>query len=350
MANAQGKARILSQGEQLALIRQPNQKTPTGLRNLCMIMLMLKAGLRAGEVLTLKIDDLDPKAGKVHITESGAAQERILWLDDDLIGLITQWLQKRPQKSSFLFTTLKGGQLKDRYLREMVKRLARKAGIAQNVHPHLLRSTFAVQLIRETSDIRLAQRALGHRDISTTQAYVKHIFKEHSMAYYDLVGFKRSGIPAEETGPGPAQAQKQDSLMNESLKTSDNDETTVISNKPPGTGKNENSKNMELKKREGEEVFNNQALPDKKNCENDSREMSLNQIPGYKTLDDQPAETENLELRISIIEEGEREPLERTQIPALKCSRCTYILHYKEDCPRCGATFASILEYWRKYY
>lgn len=343
MTNALDYSLILSQGEQLALLRQPNQKAPTGLRNLCMIMLMLKAGLRAGEVLALKVDDIYLKAGKVHLAKSGAAQERTLWLDEDLMGLINKWLLTRPHHSLYLFTTLKGERLKDRYLREMVKRLARKAGLNKDVHPHLLRSTFAVQLIRETNDIRLAQNALGHRDISTTQAYVKHLFKEHSMAYYDLVGFRRSGIPAESAGTDQEQTQEQARInpANKNL----NDKAEPNKNKRVSTLTGENK---EKERREGEAI-NNQNLPPTKYSEQDNLEKILNQTLDDKALDDKPGEMEDIELRISMLEEDEEGTRERTLIPALKCSHCTYILHYQEDCPRCGATFKSILEYWRKY-
>jgi len=59
----------------------------------------------------------------------------------------------------------------------MVKRLAVKAGIVKNVHPHTLRHSFATDLYRETSKIRLVQKALGHSDLSTTMIYT-HVFDE----------------------------------------------------------------------------------------------------------------------------------------------------------------------------
>jgi len=57
----------------------------------------------------------------------------------------------------------------------MAKRYAAKAGIEKNVHPHTLRHSFATDLYRETSKIRLVQKALGHSDLSTTMIYT-HIF------------------------------------------------------------------------------------------------------------------------------------------------------------------------------
>jgi integrase/recombinase XerD len=59
----------------------------------------------------------------------------------------------------------------DRYLRCMVKRLAKQAGIDKDVHPHMLRHTFATDLLRQTKNLRLAQKALGHAQITSTQIY-----------------------------------------------------------------------------------------------------------------------------------------------------------------------------------
>jgi len=59
----------------------------------------------------------------------------------------------------------------------MLKRLAAKAGIEKNVHPHTLRHTFATDLYRETTNIRLTQKALGHSNLATTQIYT-HIVDE----------------------------------------------------------------------------------------------------------------------------------------------------------------------------
>ena len=73
--------------------------------------------------------------------------------------------------AALLFTTLEGKLLSDRYLRVMVKRYGTKAGVLKDVHPHTLRHTFATDLYRETKNIRLVQKALGHADLSTTMIY-----------------------------------------------------------------------------------------------------------------------------------------------------------------------------------
>ena len=70
-----------------------------------------------------------------------------------------------------MFTALEGKPLGHRYVQRMVDRYARKAGIDKNISPHTLRHSFATDLYRETSKIRLVQKVLGHSDLSTTMVY-----------------------------------------------------------------------------------------------------------------------------------------------------------------------------------
>ncbi len=165
--------------EQLALLRQPNPGCLTGLRNLCLLTLMLNTGLRASELLNIKIRDIDWHDGRLRVREGKGKRDRILWVGGDDLVLLQRWLEKKAKlpKSEFLFTTLDGRPIHDRYLRSMVKRLAQKAGIYKDVHPHTLRHSFATDLLRQTKNLRLTQKALGHAQITSTQIYT-HIVDE----------------------------------------------------------------------------------------------------------------------------------------------------------------------------
>ena len=68
-----------------------------------------------------------------------------------------------------MFPTLKGDPLKVSYLRAMIARHGKKAGIEKRVHPHMLRHSFGNDLYRETKDIRMVQKALGHANLTSTQ-------------------------------------------------------------------------------------------------------------------------------------------------------------------------------------
>jgi len=80
-----------------------------------------------------------------------------------------------PQLPVHVFTTLAGTPVSSRYVQQMVQRYAAKAGIEKRVHPHILRHTFATDLHRESRNIRLVQKALGHADLSTTMIYT-HVY------------------------------------------------------------------------------------------------------------------------------------------------------------------------------
>lgn len=170
--------KVLTAEEQRALVSQPNSRYISGLRNRCLIRIGLEAGLRAGELVALKPEHLDMLTCRLNVREGKGAKDRVLWISDDLRDLIGLWLARRPA-SEWLFPTRDGGQLDTRYLRTMVKHYAKKANLseAQRVTPHVLRHTFATDLLRETKNIRLVQKALGHSDVSTTMIYT-HVFDE----------------------------------------------------------------------------------------------------------------------------------------------------------------------------
>jgi integrase/recombinase XerD len=164
---------VLTEKEQEALLQQPNPNSPNGLRSLCLLRLMLNTGLRASEVLNLKVSDIDCQSGKVMVREGKGKKDRTLWIGEADIRLLKKWMkcQAKLPESVFLFTSSKGKRLQDTYLRRIVKRLAQQAGIDKDVHPHMLRHTFATDLLRQTKNLRLAQKALGHAQITTTQIY-----------------------------------------------------------------------------------------------------------------------------------------------------------------------------------
>ena len=168
--------KVLSGSESASVLAQFNTRYPTPLRNLCLIRVMLEAGLRVGEAVALRCDHLDMLTCKLMVREGKGAKDRVLWINDDLRDLIGAWLERRSQ-SVWLFPTRDGGQVQTRYVREMVKRVARKAGVSEveRVSPHALRHTFATDLYAETKNIRLVQKALGHSDLSTTMIYT-HVF------------------------------------------------------------------------------------------------------------------------------------------------------------------------------
>jgi integrase/recombinase XerD len=177
---------FLTDDELDALLAQPNRKCPTGLRNACIMCLMSYAGLREAEALSLKVRDINWQTGKFTVRGGKGGKDRFLHLRPDTLALLEKWRDSRPVQSPLLFTTLQGEAINSRYIRTMVKREASQAGIAKDVHPHMLRHTFATKIYRQTRDIRLTQKALGHADLSTTMIYTHVIDEELDEAMRNL--------------------------------------------------------------------------------------------------------------------------------------------------------------------
>lgn len=363
----------LNSSEQAALYRQPNQKAPTGLRNLCILMLMLKTGLRSGEIINLMEEDIDWKEGKITLPESGAAKKRTLWLDEELLGLLKRWRSIKAAGRRYFFTTLKGNRLHDRYLREMVKRLARKAGIKKDVHPHLLRSTFASNLLLDSNDITLVQKALGHRDISTTRAFAALLFRDSDMVKYGNSGSRRSGHPAEPGAVRPAPSAGSAPAPDKELIKLD----TAVREQPgrrpeegaekeqPGVRADRGVKYIqeELTARITQKQISGHVEQARKDRDLSAGPVSDRAGDSLNSLSQRTGE--GVEKQKNLVtgrqeEEGGRpaeistggEPGERADskmpIPPIKCSQCPYILRFYEDCPNCKTSITATLRHWGK--
>ena len=162
---------VLTTEEQERLLLQLNHSRLLDLRNLCMLKLMVDNGLRISETIHLGVRDIDWKRGSFIVRQGKGNRDRVLYLNDENLALLKRWKKERPIQCSLLFTTMQGHPVYDVYIRQVVKRLTKKAAIEKNVHPHTLRHSFATDLYRHTKDIRLVQKALGHADISTTMIY-----------------------------------------------------------------------------------------------------------------------------------------------------------------------------------
>jgi site-specific recombinase XerD len=162
---------ILEPEEAQNLLKQPNKRYPTGLRNKAMMSLMLHCGLRVSEIVNLRPSNINLTKGKLRVESGKGNKDRDLAIPDYLTDLLDSWRKKRPQ-SSFFFSTLKGKKLSVRYLQQMIKRYALKAGITKKISPHTLRHTYATQYYKQTKDIETLRRILGHSDISTTTIYI----------------------------------------------------------------------------------------------------------------------------------------------------------------------------------
>jgi len=143
----------------------------TKIRNTAIITTFVYSGLRVGELINLKISDVDIKEGWIRVRK-GKSGQRDLPLPLKLETFLTSWAIKRPKNSRFYFTTHKGTKLFASYIRKMVKDYGKKAGL-EDIHPHLLRHTYATQMLaREDINIDNLKSLLGHKALSSTEVYL----------------------------------------------------------------------------------------------------------------------------------------------------------------------------------
>ena len=169
--------KVLSREEISRLMAVPNPRYPTGLRNRVMLQLFYRAGLRRQEVIDLTPADIDFENNLLYIQDSKGGKDRVVPFDNETKSWLLKWQERRPE-SDFFFCTLTGNKLIPRYVLETVYRASEKAKVyVQNgrtkkkVHPHILRHTYATELLEEGFGIHEVQQLLGHSDITTTAIY-----------------------------------------------------------------------------------------------------------------------------------------------------------------------------------
>ncbi len=167
------------------MLAQINTKCPTGIRNYAIIIMMYRAGLRVQEVCNLVPQDVNFETGLIYIQQAKGKKDRYVPMDDDIVKSTKEWLLVRPE-GIYLFCTLEGGQLMQRYVREVCYRISNKAGVfiqdgtaKKPVSPHKLRHTFLTEVLREgTANIREVQELAGHSSLNTTMVYTHVVMDE----------------------------------------------------------------------------------------------------------------------------------------------------------------------------
>jgi len=163
---------VLESEEAESLLRIPNSRYLTGIRNKSIMLMMLNMGLRVSEITDLRPGSINLTSQKLRVVNGKGKIDRDLVIPSSIIETLNNWNIRKPKDTKYFFTTLKGEKLSTRYLCDMVKRYGRKSKIDKNISPHTLRHTFATEYYRQTKDIETLRRILGHADISTTTIYI----------------------------------------------------------------------------------------------------------------------------------------------------------------------------------
>lgn len=184
--NKKFPAEPLTQDEVRNLIRACSTRSSTGIRNRSLLVLMYRCGIRAAEALSVLPKDLDFANGSVRVLRGKGGKARLLGLDTGVIAALQVWLNRRAALGiggrSPVFCTLKGKRLQSSYLRTLMPRLARKAGIERRCNPHSLRHSFAFETANENVPVHVLQQLLGHKNLSSTAIYLAHLNPQHAVA------------------------------------------------------------------------------------------------------------------------------------------------------------------------
>lgn len=157
---------------------------PQGLRDRAMLELFYSSGLRLAELVGLDWRDLELDAGLVRVLGKGG-KTRIVPVGRYAIAALKELsasLQADPD--SPVFRGRNGARISPRTIQARMQKLALERGIAQRLHPHLLRHSCASHLLESSGELRAVQELLGHADIATTQIYT-HLDFQHLARVYD---------------------------------------------------------------------------------------------------------------------------------------------------------------------
>lgn len=156
-------------------------------RDRAILELFYSSGLRLSEVTGLDLDNLNLAEGTVTVTGKGN-KTRIVPMGSQAIKAMQHWLEvRRPvasQDQQAVFLNRHGKRISGRAIQYRIKQWALRQDISSDVHPHMLRHSFASHVLQSSGDLRAVQEMLGHANISTTQVYT-HLDFQHLSKVYD---------------------------------------------------------------------------------------------------------------------------------------------------------------------
>jgi len=157
------------------LLDAPDIETPAGQRDRAILEMLYGGGLRISELVALNIRDVDTIDG-VAIVQGKGAKERVAYFGEPAMRALRRYLGSGRSElasgaSDALWLNRLGGRLTARAVQMLIKKYAVAAGIAADVHPHLLRHSFATHLLDGGAELRVVQDLLGHSSPTTTQIY-----------------------------------------------------------------------------------------------------------------------------------------------------------------------------------
>ena len=170
--------------------------TPLGQRDLLILEMLHGTGVRVGELVNIKVKDIDLSTKSILILGKGN-KERIVtygeYCSDALITYLNDGYHRLNIKNEeYLFLNKNGGVITERGVRYVLEQIIKKTSLNKNISPHMLRHSFATHLLNEGCDLITVQKLLGHESIKATQIYTHVTTDRLKEVYYN--SFPRAKI------------------------------------------------------------------------------------------------------------------------------------------------------------
>ncbi|MDR5589939.1 tyrosine-type recombinase/integrase [Christiangramia sp. SM2212] len=165
---------VLSKEEVIELLRATRN-----LKHRCILALMYSSGLRIGELLSLKLQEIDIDRQQILVRQSKGRKDRYVMLAESFLPLFYNYLQTYQPKIYFV-EGINGGQYTASGIRNFLKESVHRARIRKRVSPHTLRHSYATHMLENGIDLRYIQELLGHSRPETTMIYT-HVTKKDLM-------------------------------------------------------------------------------------------------------------------------------------------------------------------------
>ena len=187
----QKSPRYLTPEEVDQLLSLPDETTPKGSRDRAILELLYGSGLRVQEAVGLDLEDVSQRERLIRVQGKGR-KERLVPFGSRAQEALTHYLSARRQllnhlqtsrKPGALFLNLRGGRLTARSVQRSIRQYLENGALVLNVHPHMLRHSFATHLLNNGADLRSIQELLGHASLSSTQRYT-HVSLEELVKTY----------------------------------------------------------------------------------------------------------------------------------------------------------------------
>jgi site-specific recombinase XerD len=170
------------------------------IRDRALILLLLRTGMRIGEALGLRLNDLDMQDRKVHLFQGEKnSMGRVVYLSDDVLLALKLWLRRRDPNQEFVFYGRDNKPICYSTGRSRFVKYIQKAGLEQKGYTvHCLRHTFASELLNAGMRLECLQQLLGHQDIEVTRRYARLTDRTREEEYFRAMAIiEKGGIHGE---------------------------------------------------------------------------------------------------------------------------------------------------------